>query len=382
MKIGIDIRTLMDAQYSGIPEYTLNLVKEILKLDKKNSYKLFYNSYKDVSKNIPKFKGNNVEIVGVRYPNKIFNYAMQKITHEPKIDKLLGVDAFLMPHINFIALSFGCKSILTIHDLSFLRYPEFFSFRKNFWHKMINVKKLISDFDQIIAVSENTKQDIIELCQASSEKVKVIYSGIDRQYRKINNDNNNFARVKEKYNLPKKFILYLGTLEPRKNVEGVIQAYDKLRMKNKGLAEVKLIIAGGKGWKSKNIFKVWQESKYKNDIQFLGYIDSVDKVYLYNLAALFIFPSFYEGFGFPPLEAMACGAPVVISFASSLPEVAGEAAIMADPYNITDIANAMEQVLTNHGLQNDLIKKGLAQARRFSWEKTAKEYLEVFRGLA
>ncbi len=387
MQIGIDIRALMDAQYSGVPEYTLNLVKEILKLANQNYYKLFYNSGRDVSQQIPKFVGENVETVSTRYPNKIFNFVMQKTLHQPKIDQLLGVSLFFMPNIGFISLSNGCRKIITIHDLSFLRYHEFFSSKRQLWHKIINARKLLRDADIIVAVSENTKQDVVELCDVNPNKVKVIYSGIGHQYHQIKNAQaqnfafQDFALVQKKYNLPNKYILYLGTLEPRKNVEGVIQAYDKLRMKNKGLAEGKLIIAGGKGWKSKNIFRVWQESKYKDDIQFLGYIDSVDKVYLYNLAALFIFPSFYEGFGFPPLEAMACGTPVVISFASSLPEVAGEAAIMADPYNITDIANAMEQVLTNQGLQNDLIKKGLAQARRFSWDKTAKEYLEVFRYL-
>jgi len=399
MKIGIDIRTLMDAQYSGVSEYTLNLIKEILKLDKKNKYKLFYNSGRDVSGCIPQFTCDNAEIISTKYPNKIFNFIMQKTLHKPKIDQLIGVNPapfgqlpknvtgtlpkrcgvnlFFMPNIGFISLSSKCRKIITIHDLSFLRYSEFFSLKRRLWHRIINARKLLRNFDIIVAVSENTKQDVVELCNINPNKIKVIYSGIGHHYHQIKTQN--FTSVQKKYNLPDKFILYLGTLEPRKNVEGIIQAYDKLRMKNKELAEVKLVIAGGMGWKSKNIFKVWQDSKYKDDIKFLGYVDLADKVYLYNLAILFIFPSFYEGFGFPPLEAMACGAPVITSFASSLPEVAGEAAIMVDPYNITDIVGAMEQVLTNQELQNSLIKKGLEQARRFSWEKAAGEYLEVFR---
>lgn len=400
MRIGIDIRTLMDKHYSGVPEYTSNLVKEILRLDKKNEYKLFYNSGKDVSGRIPDFAGSNVKIISTGYPNKIFNFVMQKTSRRPKIDQLLKVDLFFMPHINFVALSNKCKSVLTIHDLSFLpaspltsqggpassltskggRYPEFFSLRKNFWHKMINVKKLVRRFDKIIAVSENTKNDIVELCGVSPEKVKVIYSAVDMRFRKVDREHVRLPEVKEKYGLPDKFILYLGNLEPRKNIRGIIQAYSELRAKNKELKEVKLAIVGSRGWKSKNIFKAWQESRYKDDIKFLGYVPAVDKIYLYNLATLFVYPSFYEGFGFPPLEAMACGTPVVTSFASSLPEIVGDAAIMVDPYNIADIAGAMEQVLISRGLQNDLIKKGLEQARRFSWKKTAKEYLEVFKG--
>jgi len=389
MNIGIDIRTLMDAQYSGVSEYTLNLIKEILKLDSfqhgpvqvKNSYRLFYNSFHDVSQRLPKFNYNNVELVGKKYPNKILNYLLFKYLTYPKIDRLLGVDLFFMPHINFIALSSRCTSILTIHDLSFLRYPEFFSRRKNFWHRMINVRKLAKSFDQIIAVSENTKNDIIELCNINPERVKVIYSGIGEQNKAVSQNDKKLSDVKRKYNLPDKFILYLSTLEPRKNVEGIIRAFDRLKTKNKELTEVKLVIAGGRGWKLKNIFKAWQEAKYKDDIKFLGYVDASDKTYLYNLAILFVYPSFYEGFGFPPLEAMACGTPVITSFTSSLPEVVGKAAIMIDPYNIDDIAGAIEQVLTDRDLCNDLIKKGLERARQFSWQKSAKEYLEVFRGL-
>jgi len=381
MKIGIDIRTLMDAQYSGVSEYTLNLIKEILRLDSKNQYKLFYNSGQDVSQRIPKFRKENAEVISLRYPNKLFNYLLQKALAYPKIDQLLGVDLFFMPHINFISLAGRAKSILTIHDLSFLKYREFFSWRKNFWHSLINVKKLAKRFDKIITVSENTKDDIVKLLKVNPEKIEVIYSAISEQFRKVNYDNIRLAEVRQKYKLPNTYILFLGTLEPRKNVEGVIRAYNELREKNNILSKVKLIIAGGRGWKAKDIFRLWEKSKYRNDIQFLGYVKAEDRVYLYNLASLFVYPSFYEGFGFPPLEAMACGVPVVTSFASSLPEVTAKAALMVDPYNEAEITRAIEQILFNKELQDDLIKKGLEQARQFSWGKTAKEYLEVFKSI-
>jgi len=379
MNIGIDIRTLMDAQYSGVSEYTYNLVKEILKLDQHNQYKLFYNSYKDISARIPDFRQENVEIVHSNYPNKIYNYLMHKIMHYPKVDQQFGFNLFFMPHINFISLTSGCNSILTIHDLSFLRYKEYFSLRKNIWHQFINIKKLVKKFNLIIAVSESTKNDLVELCNINPEKIRVIYSGISEQFRKIVINDIKLLEVKKKYNLPEKFIFYLSTLEPRKNVESIIQAYNELRNKNKNLADMKLVLAGAKGWKANNIFKIWEQSKYQEDIIFLGYVKGDDKVYFYNLASLFVYPSFYEGFGFPPLEAMACGTPVVTSSVSSLPEVVGDSAIMVDPYNINDIATAMEQVLTNQDLANLLIKKSLEQARQFSWQKSAREYLEVFK---
>lgn len=412
MKIGIDIRTLMDIQYSGIPEYTLNLIKEILKLDKKNEYKLFYNSGKDVSKRLPQFSSNSAEIIKTNYPNKLFNNVMQRVLGIPKIDQLINVDLFFMPNIGFVSLSNQCKKIITVHDLSFLRFPEFFSLKMRAWHNIVGVKKVLNEFDKIIAVSENTKNDLIDLCDIKEEKIKVIYHGVGNEYGVVETNSQKLKDIKNKYSLPDNFILYLGTLEPRKNVEGIIQAYGELREKNKprtkdiscrrhyttdcdklfnhptlseeffvrgkNLENFKLAIAGGRGWKAGNIFKAWSKSKYKDDIIFLGYVDSADKVYIYNSAALFVYPSFYEGFGLPPLEAMACGIPVVCGFASSLPEVAGSAAVMVDPYNINSIAGAMEQILIDNELKNDLIKKGLAQAKRFSWEKTAVEYVGLF----
>ncbi len=379
MKIGIDIRTLMDIEYSGIPEYTLNLINTILRLDKKNEYKLFYNSGKDISNRMPKFENENAEIIKTNYPNKLFNNIMQRILCRPNIDQLLGVDQFFMPNIGFISLSKKCKKIITIHDLSFLRFPEFFSLKRNLWHKIINVKKIINEFDKIIAVSENTKNDLIDLCDVDPKKIKAIHHGVGGEYRVIESNNQKLSEVKNKYFLPNNFILYLGTLEPRKNVEGIIQAYCRLREENRNLENFKLVIAGGRGWKYKNIFQIWNKAKYKNDIIFLGYVDGADKACLYNSASLFVYPSFYEGFGLQLLEAMACGVPVVCGFSSSLPEIAGGAAVMVDPYNIVHIADAMKQILTDDELKNDLIKKGLAQAKRFSWEKTAKEYLELFK---
>lgn len=378
MTIGLDIRTLMDKQYSGVSEYTFNLVKEILRLDEKNDYKLFYNSGRDVSANIPKFSGR-YEIIAKRYPNKFFNYFLQKIFHYPKIDRLLGVDLFFMPHLNFIALSGGCRSALTVHDLSFLRHPEFFSFRKNFWHKMINVKKLIKNSDLIIAVSQNTKNDLTELLGAEPEKIKVIYSGLGPEFKPIS-DGEKLREVKLKYQLPEKFIFFLGTIEPRKNLDGLISAYNLLRLEPE-FREVKLLMAGGRGWENKNIYQAREKSPFREDIKFLGYVPSADKPALYNSASLFVYPSFYEGFGFPPLEAMACGAPVIASSAASLPEVVGEAGLLADPYDIAGLALAMAKALTEEKLRENLRKKGLARAAEFSWEKTAGEYLEIIHSL-
>lgn len=272
--------------------------------------------------------------------------------------------------------------MLTVHDLSFLKYPEFFSARKNFWHRLVKAKKLLKRFSLVIAVSENTKRDIVELGGINPDKVRVIYSGVGEEYKKLPLINYQFSvkRVRDKYNLPERFILYLGTIEPRKNVDGIIRAYNQLRVMSCELRDYKLIIAGARGWKSENIYREWDKSAFKNDIKFLGYVEPDDKIYLYNLASVFIYPSFYEGFGFPPLEAMACGVPVVASFASSLPEVVGDAALMVDPYNINDLAGALEKVLVDENLKNKLIARGLEQAKKFSWRETARAYLSELNG--
>lgn len=381
MKIGIDIRTLMDAQYSGVSEHTFNLISEILKLDNYNEYRLFYNSFGAFSK-IPEFTGKNVETVKYNYPNKVLNYLLFNFFNYPKIDKELGVDLFFMPHINFIGLSKAGKSLITIHDLSFLRNPEFFSWRKNFWHKMVDVKKLIRQFDRIVAVSENTKQDVMEICGIDENKIKVIYPGLGAEFLNIAITEDKSKDIKIKYSLPDKFILYLGTVEPRKNVDGIIRAYGEMRNINKELDDIKLVIAGGRGWKYDKIYREWKSSEFRGDIKFLGYVDRKDKTYLYNLASVFVYPSFYEGFGFPPLEAMASGIPVITSYAASLPEVAGGAVLMVNPYNINNIAKAIAEILTDENLRNKLVEKGLERAKKFSWEKTAKEYLEIIKQIA
>jgi glycosyltransferase involved in cell wall biosynthesis len=379
-KIAIDIRTLMDERYSGVSEYTLRLVNELLRLDRQNEYVLYYNCGRDISSRLPQFQQANVKVVGTRYPNKFFNYVLQKIFHYPKIDQAVGgADVFWSPHINFLSLSANPKKFLTIHDLSFLRYPDFFSGRKNFWHRAVNIKNLASGFDRFIAVSENTKNDIVDLLGVPAEKVDVIYSGVDESYAPVNNVDV-LERVRSKYALPGKFILYLGNVEPRKNLVGLIKAYTELRQNNPELSDYQLVIAGATGWKITHIFQALYASPYQEDIKFLGYVDKEDKPALYTMSSVFAYPSFYEGFGFPPLEAMACGTPVVTSNVSSLPEIVGSAALTVDPYNTQAITEAIKQVLSNSDLAESLRQKGLERAKKFNWELAAKRYLDIFNG--
>jgi len=379
MKIGLDIRCLMDEHYSGVSKYAANLLSAILEQDQENEYYLFYNSWRDLSARLAVWQRPNAKVIGSHYPNKIFNYFLQKLFGRPRVDKILGgVDIFFSPHFNFTSLSSGVRKIITVHDLSFLRYPQFFSGRQNFWHYALGVKRALRKADQIVAVSENTKNDIIELVGVAPEKISVIYSG-----------NNLFppavsapviSQFLEAKNIPGRFILYLGTIEPRKNISGLIQAFNQLKAKDQFI-DLKLVLAGAEGWKNKSIYKEREASFYKKDIIFLGYISEQETEILYSRAQAFVYPSYYEGFGFPPLEAMAHDLPVVCSNVSSLPEVVGEAAILINPFKPEEITSALEIILTDEKARQDLIEKGRERAKMFSWNKAAQEYLKLFKEL-
>ncbi len=381
MKIGVDIRVLMDEYYSGVSEYAANLLSAIFLIDSNNEYKLFYNSWRNLDERLSSWQRPNAQVIGRHIPNKIFNYFCQKIFARPKIDSVLGgVDVFWSPHFNFTSLSKKTKKIITVHDLSFLRYPEFFSVRKNFWHKALGVKKILRSADKIIAVSENTKNDIIELTGVSPDKIRVIYSGNNAIKKEVSeSDAQEFF---SKHKLSGRIVLYLGTVEPRKNVSGLIRAYNDLRVKGEKYNDLKLVIAGASGWKNKKIYKEWSLSPYQNDIIFLGYISEKERNILYNKSTVFVYPSFYEGFGFPPLEAMTNALPVICANVSSLPEVVADAALMINPFKPEEITSALEMILTNNDLRQTFINKGLARAQFFSWEKTAQKYLEVFKELS
>jgi len=218
--------------------------------------------------------------------------------------------------------------------------------------------------EKIIAVSDSTKNDLINRYQINPSKIKVIYSGVSLKRP----SEEEILKFKKEKKLPEKFILFLGTIEPRKNINGIIRAFSILKSKS-GFNELKLVIAGSQGW--------LQEKITGEDIIFTGKIDEEEKALFYSAASVFVYPSFFEGFGLPPLEAMVCGTPVVVSRNSSLPEVVGDAGILIDPYNPSDIANAIKEILTDAQLAKKLTKNGFIRSSQFSWQKTAEKTLEV-----
>ena len=377
MIIGIDIRMLARGTKSGVEEYIINLLSNMLRLDSNIKYKLFYNGYKKVELEYDFLKLSNVTLKEFKIPNRLFDFSSQYFNY-PKIDNLLGgVDIFFSPHIFSAPVSKNCKVVTTFHDLSFENHKEFYSASKNYWHFSMNPKSQAQRSNKIIAVSESTKKDLIKIYKIEAEKIKIIYSGINQVFS-IKYSVSSISKIKEKYNLPEKYILYLGTLEPRKNIIGLIKAFEILNAKYRiPNTKYHLVIAGSKGWLYEDIFKTVQNSPVKNDIIFTGFVENKDKSALYDLADLFVYPSFYEGFGFPPLEAMTAGTPVITSNFSSLPEAVGNAAIMVNPYNLDELAKAIEMILTDEKLRDVLIKRGFEQTKKFSWQNCAEKTLEL-----
>lgn len=369
MKIGVDARCLMDEQYSGVSWYAFNLLKALFELDRQNGYVLFYNSSKPVK--LPDFDRFNVSWRGFRYPNKLFNLSLNFLGR-PRLDKLIGgCDIFFSPNLHFASLSAECRHVVAVHDLSFLIYPEFFTFKQRLWHKLILRNKILERAAAVVVDSDNTKKDLVDLAKVTSEKIHVCPLGVSRAYQQID-DVTELDKVKQKYGLPDNFILSLGSLEPRKNLISVIKAFVKID------TEVSLVIAGASGWKNNRV-KVLAAQDQR--IKLIGYIDEADKPALYSLAQSLVYPSFYEGFGLPIVEAMACGTPVIAGANSSQGEVLGDTGLLVDAYDVAEIRRAMELMLNNENLRQEFIRRGLERVKLFDWKDTAQKVLQIFEAL-
>lgn len=382
MKIGIDIRCLASGKRTGVEEYTLQLLENMFVRDRENTYILFLNAYKNTDIDLEWLKSYpNVSVKHFHWPNKLLNFCLWYLRW-PKVDVMLGgVDVFFMPNMNFIALSSKAKLFVTAHDLSFERYPETFSWKRRIWHLLVNFRDLCRRSHHIFAVSESTKRDIMSLYHIPEKKVSAMLSGVSSKFTVMNRNSPELLSVKEKYDLPYKFILYLGTIEPRKNIVSLIRAYDQLQKTGDAeLEKYSLVIAGVRGWKCDDIFEEIEKSEFRERIIVTDFVADEDKSALYNLANLFVYPSFFEGYGLPPVEAMCCGVPVITSFTSSFPEVVGNAGIMIDPYQPEDLLQAMQEILLHKDLQDTLRKRGLERAKELNWQKVAQDIARQFRG--
>jgi glycosyltransferase involved in cell wall biosynthesis len=257
-----------------------------------------------------------------------------------------------------------CPSVITVHDLSFLFYPQNFPAFKRLYLRTFT-RLSVRRASRVIAISENTRHDVVQQYGISPDKVDRIYYGLDPIFQPL--PAGQVADFKSRRGLPERFILFVGTLEPRKNVVRLIEAYARLPGNCPPL-----LLVGGKGWLYDTILSRVEELNLTDRVHFIGYIPGEELPWWYNAADLFVYPSVYEGFGLPPLEAMACGVPVITSNVSSLPEVVGEAGVLVDPKDVQALAAAMDWVLGDVNQHEAMHAAGLAQARRFSWQEAAR----------
>ena len=376
MRIGIDCRTILNpkaGEQAGVGHYTYYLVKNLLRVDKKNEYVLFFDSH---AINIEEFKQKNVSI-------KVFPFFKHK-RYLPFSYSHMLVSAFLekakldIYHApaNIIPLKYRGLSVVTVHDLAIYDHPEWFPtkfFTKQIFATKVLVPASLKKAKKIIAVSKNTKKDIGRLFDLPAGKINVIYEGVAQEKPDIA-----FEQIRKKFGIRKNYLLYVGTLEPRKNIERLINAFRGLMVAKK--IDVQLVLAGSLGWNFKSILRAIEDvnKQQKNSLKYLGYVSHQEKLALIKNALCFVFPSLYEGFGLPVLEAMAGGTPVITSRVSSLPEVVGRAGIMIDPEKTGEIAEAILDLVNDKKKQQILSVAGRKQAKKFSWQKTAEETLRVY----
>jgi glycosyltransferase involved in cell wall biosynthesis len=276
--------------------------------------------------------------------------------------------------MNALPIAWQGHAVVTILDLTFLHLPQAFN-RGNRLYLAWAVRHAARRAQRIITISEATRQDVIRLLGAPPQQVTRIYCGVEERFQPL--DDAQVTAFRTERQLPNEFILYLGTMEPRKNVGRLIQAYELLR--SQGVTAAPLLLAGGTGWGEEALFAAIEKSPFTHDIRYVGYIPEGQMPLWYNSAAVFVYPSEYEGFGLPPLEALACGTPVVASNTSSLPEVVGDAGILVDPKEPEAIAIGIQRVLNDADLRSELSHRAREQASRFSWQRMAMETLNTYR---
>jgi glycosyltransferase involved in cell wall biosynthesis len=292
----------------------------------------------------------------------------------------IKTNADISHFFNFIIPPFvPGKKIVTIHDMAFRQFPETVRAKTKFMLRL-NLRKTIKRADLIVTVSEFSRQEILNFYNYPAEKIKVIHNGVDPliYHERVRDEQKDaMQKLRTKYGIGGKYILYLGTIEPRKNLERLIKAYALVKSRHADFPL--LVLAGGKGWLYDGIFRTAKESRLENQVIFTGYVSDEEKPPLLAGAEMFCFPSLYEGFGMPVLEAMACGTPVLVSNNSSLPEVAGDAAVLVNAYSIEDMASSMERLYFDGELRRQLREKGIERAKKFTWQNAAKQLYDLYK---
>ena len=370
MRIGIDARLALYSK-RGHGRHIYNLIHNLAKIDSTNEY-ILYLDRPDEEGCLPTTSNFSKKVI------KSWNYLLWE---QLLLPIRLWIDKPDLVHFTNHTAPWICpvRNVVTIHDLIFLNseippspvlYQRFGRF-----YKALTTPFRARRADRVIACSNFTKGDIVKLLDLPEERIDAILEAVDPQYKLVD-DSYLLEMIKQKYGIGKDFILGLGGQDPRKNTSSIIRACKK--MKDRYSCKHHLVIAGLENWLKSPVFGLVQDLGLRDSVKFTGFVSDKDLVLLYNAAALFVYPSLSEGFGFPALEAMACGTPVITSNVTALPEVVGDAAILVDPKDIDGLVEAMHDVLSQNSLRLRLIEKGLKRVKHFSWETFAKKTLLVY----
>jgi glycosyltransferase involved in cell wall biosynthesis len=364
VRIGIDARRLHDF---GIGTYIRNLLKQLARLDRETEFVVFCRP------------GDREALAGIGenfrpVTETARNYSVAEQFRIPLALRREGVTLFHAPHYVLPPLV-TCRSVVTIHDCIHLMFPQYLPNRLAYGYARTSIALAAHRATRVLTVSESSKRDILRFVDAPADKIDVIYNAYDERFA-VEPCEEDIVRVRERYQLHDEFVLYAGNVKPHKNLERLIEAFHIVR--NRGLDRLKLVLIGDEISKYAALRRAVHQHQLHRYVRFLGYLPEATLAVMYRLAGVFVFPSLYEGFGLPPLEAMASGTPVVTSNVSSLPEVAGDAAVLVDPYDPTAIADGIHRVLIDEGLRKDLRQKGLARARQFSWEQSVRRVRDIY----
>ena len=377
MRIGIDVTSAL-TQGGGIGRYTRELVQALVATDSDSAY-TFFSAKRPLTLPVPNPlpTADNVQ----HRPAPLDERWLYRLWYRARlplpVQWVTGqLDLFHSPDFVLPPVSGNIPTLLTVHDLSFIHYPE------NYPESLVNylnkaVPWSVQRATHVLADSQATKRDLEQIWNVATDKITVLYSGVNGRFQPIT-DQTRQQTVREKYGLGQRpLLLSVGTVQPRKNYQMLIRAFAQVADD----LPHNLVIAGGKGWLYDDMLAEIERQGIDGRVYFIGFVDDDDLPTLYSIASAFAFPSIYEGFGLPLLEAMACGVPVLTSNASCLPEVAGKATIQIDPRDESGWAQAISQILTDMDLRTKLVADGFRQARQFSWQKSAQQLLSIYRQL-
>jgi len=364
LKIAIDARKLRDY---GIGTYIRNLLRHLSRIDSRTEYVLFCRGADCAA---TEELGDNFRAV----PEPARPYSASEQLRIPMDLRREGIDLFHAPHYVLPPLT-PCKSVVTIHDCIHLRFPQYLPNRLAYAYARSSLWFATHRSNRVLTVSEASKRDILRYFHVPEGKIDVIYNAIDERFGEPPAPEE-IERVRDRYQLNAPYVLYAGNIKPHKNLERLIEAFHMLRRGD--LEHVKMLIIGDEISKYATLRRAVHRYKLHKHVRFFGFVPDKTLAVFYRLARAFVFPSLYEGFGLPPLEAMASGTPVITSNISSLPEVVGDAALLIDPYDASAIADAMRRVLLDSDLRDDLRQRGLRRVSEFSWERSVRRVREIY----